>query len=408
MWAADKVSLVYWSMWNQGEPQAQVIQSWIDGFEASNPSITITPTWNGRQNQTLLRNALAAGTKVDLMDQDSDQVAGGLVAAEKAYPLNDFLNGKALDEDGTIAGTFVPGVLHMFDLNGKTYLWPYIYNTCQFIYNKALLTKAGAQVPNTWDDFLAECGALKNAGIVPIALEGDSQSYNANYFVYLLERIKGRGWLTKAATDKTGATWKDPVVMTVCKMERDLWAKGYVPADSKGYKWPQAQQTLAAGESTMELVGSWLPTELASAAGPDFEWGQFNFPEVKNGKGKLGDLMAYTLSFMVLKDTQHPKEVLQFLKYTVTKDNQMLMAKKGNVGVTRKGVDWPKNLTDAQKAAENAKIVFGEGDGLQASNAELWVKVIRDPHNDMIDGIVTPEQFIDNLVTGTRAYWKNK
>jgi hypothetical protein len=92
----------------------------------------------------------------------------------------------------------------------------------------------------------------------------------------------------------------------------------------------------------------------------------------------------------------------------MTKANQQAMVTKGNVGVTRKGINWPSNIAGAQKAAETANVVFGEGDGLQGSNADLWVNVIRNPHNDMFVGLITPEQFVDKLVSGTVSFWKGK
>jgi ABC-type glycerol-3-phosphate transport system substrate-binding protein len=406
--AADKVQLSYWSMWGAGENQAKVIQGWITAFEAANPNITITPTWNGRQNQTLLRTALQGGTKVDFMDQDADQVAGGLMNAGMGYPLNDFLKGKAADGTGTVESLFVPGVVHMFDKGGKTYLVPYIYNTCQFFYDQGLFDRLKIANPRTWDDFLNVCETVKKDGKAALSIEGDQAGYNSVYFTYLIARLKGPGWMTKAANDKTGAMWKDPAVLKAAQMARGLWTKGYVPSESKGYKWPQGQQNLAAGDTAMECVGSWYPTELASAVGPDWKWGGFPFPEVKGGSGSSGDMMAFILSFMVLKDTPHPKEALQFLNFIMSKENQQAMVKNGIVGVTRKGVDWPVALQGAQKAAETAKAVFGEGDGLAAANPELWVNVIRNPFQDMFVGNSTPEQFAAKLVPGTQDYWKNK
>lgn len=401
--AGEKIELVYWSMWNEKENQAVAIGNAIKAFEAANPNITIKVTWNGRQNQTLLRNAIASGTKVDFMDQDADQVAGGLVAAGQGYPLNDFLK-----EDAAFEGIFVPSVLHMFDLDGKTYLVPYIYNTAQFFYSKEAFDKAGVTAPKTWDELLAACDKLKGAELNPVAVEGDIQGYNAVYFTYLLARLKGPGWMKQAAYDKTGEMWKDPAVLQAAKMSMNLWVKGCVPDVSKGYKWPQAQETLAAGETAMELVGSWLPTELVKATGPDFQWGSFNFPEVSGGAGKSTDLMAFMLSYMILKDAPHPKEAFEFIKLMLSEENQKGMVAAGLVGVPRKGVAWPANIKDSQTAAENATIVFGEGDGLQGANAELWVKVIRDPFNDMFVGKVTPEQFVEKLAADTATYWKGK
>jgi len=406
--AGEKVELVFWSMWNEGENQAIAITDTIKDFEAKNPNITIKVIWNGRDNQTLLRNALVSGTKVDLMDQDADQVAGGMVLGGQGYALNDLLETTALDENVPFKDVFASGTLHMFDVEGKTYLIPYIYNTAQFFYSKAAFTKAGVGDIKTWDDLIAACGKLSAAGYAPIAIEGPEPGYNSIFFTYLVERLKGVGWLTKAAHDKTGEMWKDPAVLQAAKMSRELWEKGCIPEVSAGYKWPEAQTMIASGETSMELVGSWLPTELLSASGPDFQWGALSFPEVPGGVGKTTDMQAFILSFLILKDSEHPNEAFEFLKFMLTKDAQQKMVEAGAVGVVRKGVDWPANLKEAQIAAESATAVFGEGDGLQGSNAEFWVKVVRDPFSNMFVGEVTPEQFVEQLVTDTVAYWANK
>ncbi len=404
----EPVELAFWSMWNEGENQALALQAIFDKFEEAHPNITIKPTWNGRQNQTMLRNALAAGTKVDIMDQDADQVAGGMVAAGMGLDLTSLLDSTALDEDVPLRDVFVPGVLNMFDLEGKTYLLPYIYNTGQFFYNKAITEAAGVTEIATWDDLIAACDKINEAGYNALAIEGTEPGYNTNYFVYLMARLKGVGWLTQAANDPTGEMWNDPAVLQAAQMATDLWTTGCIPEVSRGFKWPQAQQTIAAGETAAELVGSWLPTELLSATGPDFNWGAMNFPEIEGGVGKSTDLMAFILSFMILKDSEHPAEASELLKFLVTQESQETMVEMGVVGVTRKGVTWPSNIAEAQIAAENATAVFGEGDGLQGSNAEYWTKVLRDPFNNMFVGQITPEEFVANLVTDSVAYWANK
>lgn len=403
--AGEPVELVFWSMWNEGENQALALQEIFKNFEAANPGITVKATWNGRQNQTTLRTALAGGTKVDLMDQDADQVAGGMVAAGMGYDLQELLDAQALDADSPLRDVFVPGVLNMFDIDGKTYLLPYIYNTGQFFYSKAAFEKAGVGEIKTWDELIAACEKITAAGYAPLAIEGSEPGYNAMYFTYLLARLKGVGWMTQAANDKTGELWRDPAVLQAAQMSRDLWDKGCIPEVSAGYHWPQAQQMIAAGQTAAELVGSWLPTELLSATGPDFQWGALNFPEVEGGVGKNTDLNAFILSFMILKDSAHPKEAMELLKFIMTEESQKIMVEKGVVGVTRQGVQWPANIAGAQASAEAATAVFGEGDGLQGSNAEYWTKVLRDPFNNMFVQQTTPEEFVETLVKDTAAFW---
>jgi raffinose/stachyose/melibiose transport system substrate-binding protein len=368
----------------------------------------VNVTWNGRQNQTMLRNALAAGTVVDLMDQDADQVAGGMVQAGLALDLGPLLDSQALDADMPFRDVFVPAVVNMFDVDGKTYLMPYIYNTAQFFYNADIFEEAGVGEIGTWDELIAECKKITDAGYNGIAVEGPEPGYNSMYFTYLIARLKGPGWMTEAANDPTGEMWNDPAVLQAAQLSRELWDSGCIPEISKGYAWPQAQQTIAAGETAMELVGSWLPTELLPATGPDFNWGALKFPAIEGGAGANTELQAFLLSFMILKDTAHPEEAGELLKFIMTEENQKLMADVGVVGVTRKGVEWPANVAGAQAAAENATAVFGEGDGLQGSNAEYWTKVIRDPFSNMFVGEMTPEEFVEGLVRDGAAFWANQ
>jgi ABC-type glycerol-3-phosphate transport system substrate-binding protein len=107
----EDVELAFWSMWNESEPQALALTKLMDGFTALHPNITFAPIWNGRENQTKLRTALSAGTKVDFMDQDSDQLAGGMMSEGLGYPLDEFLTQNALDQDVPITEIFAPHVI---------------------------------------------------------------------------------------------------------------------------------------------------------------------------------------------------------------------------------------------------------------------------------------------------------
>jgi raffinose/stachyose/melibiose transport system substrate-binding protein len=401
--AQDQVELVYWSMWNEPEGQAVAIQGWIDAFEAEHPNINISTVWNGRQNQTLVRTALAGGTVIDFMDQDADQVAGGLMREDLGVALDDYLEQTALDEDVPLRDVFLPGTLELFELDGSVYLLPYIYNTFQFFYDKRIFEEIGVTPPTTWDDFLAVNDALRGADYVPLAMENDG--YIIQWLTYVVSRLKGPGFLLAAIEDTTGEAWRDPAFLQAAQMERSLWERGDFPEEALGYIWPQGQQTLAFGESAMELVGSWLPIELATATDPEFNWGAYNFPAIEGGEGSVNDLHAALLSFMILKDSQHPDEVFEFLKFIMTAENQQQMADNSLIGVTRIGVPWPAVLADAATAAANAETLFGDIDGAQALYAEYVTVVLTPLHRSMFLGEITPEAWIEEMVTQSADYW---
>ena len=402
---AEPVELVFWSMWNENEAQAQVIQSWIEEFEAEYPNITINAVWNGRQNQTLVRTALSAGEQIDFMDQDSDPLAGGLMLEGQGYALDEYLDMPAYDEDVAYRDTFTPGVLDLFaGQDGSVYQVPYVYNTVQFWYNKDMFAEVGIEAPVTWDDFLNACDTLLAAGYAPIAAESDIAFYQIDFLTYYVERVKGPGFLKAAVEDTTGEMWNDPVFLEAAQATRALWDKGCFPAETEGYLWPAGQQTLGFGESAMELVGSWLPIELQDMA--DFEWGAFNFPTVDGGAGSQNDLQVALLSFMALKDTQHPDEVFEFLRFIMTKENMQQMADEALVGVTRQGVTWADEISDGAKAAAEANNVMGLSDGTVALYPEFVSNILYVNWRSLFLGELTPEEYVATMAADAKAYYE--
>lgn len=403
--AQDSIELVYWSMWNETEGQALVIQDWIAEFEAANPNITISAVWNGRQNQTLVRTALSGNTVIDLVDQDADQIAGGLMLEGLGVPLNDYLEMPALDEDGPLKDVFLPGTLDLFALDGEIYLYPYIYNTVQFWYDKRVFEEVGIEVPTTWEDFLAVNDALLEAGYAPIAAEGNEPFYSTFYLANMVARVKGPGFLLETVEDTTGEMWRDPVYLQTSEMLRELWDRGHIPAETVGYVWPQGQNTLAFGEAGMSLVGSWLPIELANMTDPEWQWGGFNFPAVEGGEGSVNDTQALLLSFMILESSEHPDEVFEFLRFIMTKENMQKMADESLVGVTRMDVPWAEAITDAEQAAMNAETIFPDVDGVYAKYPEYLNTILGVNYSELWQGLITPEEFVEKMATQSAEYW---
>jgi len=403
--AQEDVTLVFWSMWNETEGQALVIQDWINAFEAEHPNITIEAVWNGRQNQTLVRTALGGGTVIDIVDQDADQIAGGLMTEGMGLLLNDYLDMPALDEDVPLRDVFLPGTLDLFAMDGDVYLFPYIYNAVMFWYNKAMFEEVGVEVPQTWDEFLAVNDAIREAGYAPIAAEGNEPGYSSFYITNMVARMKGPGFLLETAADPTGEMWRDPVYLETSQMLRDLWDREDIPPVTLGYVWPQGQNTLAFGDAAMELVGSWLPIELANMVEEDFQWGGFNFPMVEGGEGSVTDVNALLLSFMILKDTEHPDEAAEFLRFIMTAENQQHMADDALVGVTRVGVPWSPVIADAEAAASNATALYGDVDNVYALYTEYLTTVLWVNYSELWQGQITPEEFVDAMVADSAEYW---
>ncbi len=401
--AGEKVELVFWSMWNETENQATVLKDLMSKFTAANPNVTFSAVWNGRENQTKLRTALAAGTVVDFMDQDSDQVAGGMMTEGLGLALDDMM---AQAQD--VVSLYSPGILDQYKAaDGKHYLWPIMSSPVMFWYNKDIFAKAGITTPPaTWDDLMSACEKIKATGMPAITTESNEPEYDNYWFNYLIERQKGKDFLPKVIEDKTGEMWKDPAILNAVKMFQDMWAKGCFPDAAKGFIWPAGQQLLATDQAAMELCGAWLPNELSNTTRPDFKWGGFRFPAVAGGAGDVGDLHVWTGSMMILKDSKHPKEAFDFLKFVMSNDSQAAISKTAIQGVPNKNVSWPEAIADGANAEQNAHDVILAVGGALAFHPEFAKSVLAPNLTNAFYGTMTADEFIAKMATDAAAYWQ--
>jgi raffinose/stachyose/melibiose transport system substrate-binding protein len=393
---AHASELVYWSMWNESEPQAEVMRLIMEAYTAQHPETTFKVVWNGRENQTKLRAALQAGTQVDLMDQDGDALVGGLQKQGLALQLDDILGPEFAKE-------LLPGAYDIYGSDGKHYQMPYIYNTFNFWYNKDLMAEAGATPPATWDELLDVCAKVRAIGRDGLVID-NVEPYTLLYFSHLLDRKIGSNALMTIFEDKTGNGWLRPEVLEAAQMEIGLWDTCF-SEDARGFQWPAGQQTVAFGDSMANLNGSWLPSELDASAGSDFPWGAFNFPAVEGGAGKASDMQVAIISMIALADTPNKEEAISFLRYLVSEESQRLFVERGNVGGTRVGVEWPAVLQDAYEASSNATALTAAFSGIGISYPEFFVTVLQPQHNNMFYGQLTPEAFIKMMADETRTFW---
>ena len=392
--------LTFWSMWNETEPQAVALATIMKNYTAAHPETTFKSVWNGRQNQTKLRGALQSGSKVDFMDQDGDQLVGGLQKEGLAYDLGGIM-------DDEMKNALLPGTLDLYSSDGKYFQIPYIYNTVNVWYNKDVMDEAGAAPPKTWDDLIAVCAKVQAIGKHALVIESDAADYNLLYFSSLVERTLGANAVLALMDDKTGAGWSNPAVLDAAQKTRQLWDAGCIAEDARGFQWPAGQTTVALGDTMGELVGSWLPIELLETTGPDFPWAAFSFPEVPGGIGKSTDLQVALIGMMVLKDSPNVEEAAQFLKYLVSDEAQKVMAEVGVVGVTRKGVEWPAILADGAESAANATALSNFGGGLALYYPDFQSNTFKPEYNKMFLGQSTPEEFVATMVASTAEYWKS-
>jgi len=402
LWAGSAVAdteLTFWSMWNEQEPQAQALREVMAAYSANNPGVTFQTVWNGRQNQVKIRAALQAGTKIDFMDQDGDQLAGGLAKAGLGMSLNGIL-------DDELKSAFLPEVLDLYAVEGNVVQLPYIYNPVSFWYSADLLSELKITPPTTVSELLDACKTAADADINLLVTEGNVGNYQLFHFSYLLQRISGPGAVRDLIADKTGEAWKSDAVRQALDIEAKMWANECFSGDVRGFQYPAGQQTIAIDEAAAELVGAWLPAELSKAVGDDFNWGSFAFPTVEGGSGSANDLQASLLTMMVFDESPNKDTAADFLAFLVSNEGQKIINTTGKVGVVRKDIEWSGALTDGYNIALSASQIMSINDATNVFYPEYHTTVLAPTHTQFFLGQISADEFVATMAEKSAAFWK--
>jgi ABC-type glycerol-3-phosphate transport system substrate-binding protein len=407
--SGGKTKIVYWSMFSTGEPLQQLMQSATDRFMKENPDITVEINWAGRDVLTKLQGAINAGQQVDIVDHSNDRVRSAVVLTHQALNLAPYLQqpaygattGKWLDE-------FSPGSVQAFAEKDGTYEIPRDVYVSGFWYNAKMLADAGLKPPvtgMTWDQFLQLIQTLKakDPGVSPLGADGSLDFYNNWWFSYLAIRLAGLDAFRKAAYDKTGQLWKQPVFLQAANMVRQLQDAGDFQKGFEGSVYPAAQAQWVNGKTAMMLMGAWLPKEVESQAPKDFSMGMFAFPNVAGGKGN--DLVEYWANvYAVMKNSKHPDAAVKWVKFmTSAAGAGTELPKAGFPTATKNAPTPPTHL--AQAEVLKTYKVMGQRGGLNDDIPNYMTEVYNRCDDRFFLMQSGPPDFISCLSDGTKKFW---
>jgi raffinose/stachyose/melibiose transport system substrate-binding protein len=391
---AEPVTLVYWSMWNEDEPMGQVMQMAIDAFEADYPNVTIEVTWQGRPVRNLFTAAIDSGTVIDLIDNDTGRIA--LTWGDKyILGLDSYLTQPALDTDGkTVAETIFPTVLNQYTTTSSAIASvPFNPYVNLWFYNKTHFDDAGiTTVPTTFDEWMADNALLKAAG------HGSIFTFDADSYADIMagdsaQRYVGCDVFNVALSDATGEAWQSEGMV---QWAEDMAAlSAYIAPGTAANIYPAGQQALAVGDVTMIYNGTWMPSEVADTAGPDFQWGGFSWPTVPGGFGTINDYDMGSQGMAITQVSQHPDVAFEFIKYVVSRNIQTEVV---DVGYASSLIDipWTGPIADAYLLMKNATTAYGWA--CNGWNYDFFANDLLPAFTDLITGKITAGAFTAQMV----------
>lgn len=301
--------LVYGDAGNKVEKQI------VATFNRTSKVKAVLDTIPGADYQQKLQTVITTKQAPDVFFNWGGGSIQPFVKAGLLMPLDGFIA-----KDPALKADFLPSVFNTAVVDGKPYGVPMRGTQPVLLFsNKKVLAKAGISAPpTTWDELLADVGALKAKGVTPIALGGGDQWPTLMWYEYAYDRVAGPGLFEKALGGDKSA-WDSTDSRKALSMLQQLIGTGAFGHNFDSVKFTDggSPALLATGKAGFELMGSWEYSTQQDAS-PDFaktDLGYSNFPTVPGGKGDPNDVVGNTNNFYsVLKKTKYPDAVADFLK----------------------------------------------------------------------------------------------
>ncbi len=305
-------TLNFWSMWSEGEPQAQVIQECADAFEEET-GCHVNIEWKGRTLNEILSASLNSEADIDIFEDDYNRI--GQVYAQWTADLTDMADAAGYAE-------------HSYPVfNSQSVAWTGTLNAITeqpqvggIFYDKAAFEKAGiSSAPATWSEFLDACQKLKDAGIAPLAQ--DSAYTDFSFYYHLVRHLGEEG----IAELREQGGWADNAKAVQAFQEIiDLQRSGYL-AEGAPDEYPASQSKIGFGTAAMVVCAQYVTAEVNRDTGTEVDWGTFNYPAVDGGAAPSAAYMGAN-SLAITSYSENKQAAFDFCMKLVTGEFDQKMA----------------------------------------------------------------------------------
>lgn len=281
----------------------------IAQFEAANPDVEVE--WNVFEHEaykTAIRNWLGSSPP-DVVTWFAGERMNTFVSRDQFTDVSSLWDEAGLHEA-------MPSARSAMTIDGAQWGVPYTYYQWGVYYRTDLFEQAGVDVPETFDDLIAACGALREAGIAPVTIGTRFLWTAAGWFDYLNLRTNGLDYHLSLAAGETPYT-DDGVRETFANWQRLIEADCFIE-NHTAYSWQEAVPFLINGDAAMYLMGNFLTPFFPEE---DLEnYGFFQFPQINPDVGMYEDAPIDTLH--IPAGAENPEDAMRFLAFVAQPEIQ--------------------------------------------------------------------------------------
>ncbi|MFS4436995.1 ABC transporter substrate-binding protein [Paracoccaceae bacterium GXU_MW_L88] len=292
----------------------QAFDELIAAFEAEHPDITVTVnTFDHEGYKTSIRNFLTADAP-DLANWYAGNRMKPYVDAGLFEPVDDVW------EENNLSETLAPAEQAM-TLDGQKWGVPYTYYQWGIYYRKDIFEENGIAAPTNWEEFLAACATLKEAGITPITTGSKALWPIAGIFDYLNLRTNGYEFHMQLTGGEI--PWTDDRVKQTFAHWQELIDNEYIYENHAAIDWQDALPQLVNGEAAMYVMGNFAVAPMLDAGLTPDTLGFMQFPAINPDVDLAEEAPMDTIH--IPANAKNKEDAKTFLAYLARADVQTQM-----------------------------------------------------------------------------------
>ncbi len=280
--------------------------------EFPNLEVEFEPGGGGEDMANKIKTYNASGDMPDVFWND----AGFFTSLNQAGNIMDLT--PHITKDGFLNKYKVPEALKHFD--GKIYSLSSgadTYFTPVIFYHKDLFEKAGAKVPQTFDELIEVSKKLKDSGVVPVATPGKDGWAPKLFMLQQMVQIGNPQAMNSLVLNKTD--FNDPSVIAGVERIERLAKEGVFAEGIANLDYGPAMEMFTSKRSAMLWMFTWELPNLAKIDSVDF----FPFPSAgpDYDQNKVVQFWGSPLNgYAVSEKTAHPDEAVKLAEFLAMQD----------------------------------------------------------------------------------------
>ncbi|MAV47323.1 MAG: carbohydrate ABC transporter substrate-binding protein [Alphaproteobacteria bacterium TMED89] len=261
---AEKIEVTHW--WTSGG-EAAAVGVFADAVNAAGHEWVDGAIAGGGNARPVILSRIAGGDPMGATQLNTGRDAEDLVQAGLMTDLTDLA-----EAEGWADFIRPSKLLDSCTYEGRIYCVPVNIHSFQWMWlNRGAYATAGVDVPSNWDEFVAAAPALRDAGITPLAVGGESWQISGMSGVFQVA-LGGLDLYRAINVDKSPEAAASAEMTQV--FEAIAAARGMVDDGYVGRVWNDATAMVINGKAGAQIMGDWAQGEFGVAgqtAGDEYD-----------------------------------------------------------------------------------------------------------------------------------------